>query len=122
MLREALLAEGLPLGDSETQILPVMVGDPLTTVELAERALEKGVFAQGIRPPTVPEGTSRLRLATMATHRGSELVRAAKLIGDAAREAGLLSGPAPGPLAQWDEEDWVEPARREPATPLEEAA
>jgi 8-amino-7-oxononanoate synthase len=94
-LREALGAEGLEVGTGETQIAPVMVGDPGATLELCERALERGVFAQGIRPPTVPEGTSRLRLTTMATHSGPELVAAAKAIGDAARELGLLSSPAP---------------------------
>jgi len=121
-MREALLAEGLPLAPSETQIVPVMVGDPEVTVQLSELALERGVFAQGIRPPTVPEGTSRLRLATMATHRGSELVRAAKVIGDAAREIGLLTGPAPEALEEWDEDQWVEPERRETTPWLEEAA
>ena len=122
MMREALLAEGLPLSPSETQIVPVMVGDPEVTVQLSELALERGVFAQGIRPPTVPEGTSRLRLATMATHRGSELVRAAKVLGDAAREIGLLTGPAPEALEKWDEDQWVEPERRETVPRLEEAA
>ena len=119
MMREALLAEGLPLAPSETQIVPVMVGDPELTVQLSELALERGVFAQGIRPPTVPEGTSRLRLATMATHRGSELVRAAKVLGDAAREIGLLTGP---PSEEWDEDQSVEPERRETTPWLEEAA
>jgi hypothetical protein len=80
------------------------------------------VFAQGIRPPTVPEGTSRLRLTTMATHRGAELVRAAKVLGDAAREIGLLSGPVPDRLEAWEENDLVEPARREPLPSLEKAA
>jgi len=121
MMREALLAEGLPLAPSETQIVPVMVGDPEVTVQLSELALERGVFAQGIRPPTVPEGTSRLRLATMATHRGSELVRAAKVLGDAAREIGLLTEPAPA-LEERDEDQWVEPERRETTPWLEEAA
>ena len=37
-------------------------------MEACERALERGVFAQAIRPPTVPDGTSRLRLAVMASH------------------------------------------------------
>ena len=91
-MREALRAEGLEVGPSATQIAPVMVGDPGATVELCERALERGFFAQGIRPPTVPDGTSRLRLTAMATHRGAELVDAAKAIGEAAREIGLLSG------------------------------
>jgi len=122
VMREALLAEGLPLAPSETQIVPVMVGDPEVTVQLSELALERGVFAQGIRPPTVPEGTSRLRLATMATHRGSELVRAAKVLGDAAREIGLLTEPAPEALEERDEDQWIEPERRETTPWLEEAA
>ena len=45
---------------------------------LCERLLERGVFAQGIRPPTVPEGSSRLRFTVMATHRDGELKQAAR--------------------------------------------
>jgi 8-amino-7-oxononanoate synthase len=90
-LRTALAAEGLDVGVSETQILPVGVGEAATTMELCERALEHGVFAQGIRPPTVPEGTSRLRLTVMSSHSPAELDRAARTVGVAAREIGLLS-------------------------------
>jgi 8-amino-7-oxononanoate synthase len=90
-LRRALAEEGLTAGDSATQIVPVEVGDAAPTMELCERVLERGVFAQGIRPPTVPEGSSRLRLTVMATHRMGELKRAAKLVGAAAREMGLAS-------------------------------
>ena len=60
-------------------------------MELCERALEGGVFAQAIRPPTVPGGTSRLRLSVMANHRADELVAAAHVIADAARGAGHRS-------------------------------
>jgi 7-keto-8-aminopelargonate synthetase-like enzyme len=77
------------VGDSETQIVPVAVGDAGTTMELCERILELGAFAQGIRPPTVPAGSSRLRFTVMSTHRREELERAAKLVGSAARELGL---------------------------------
>jgi hypothetical protein len=56
----------------------------------------------------------------MATHRGAELARAAKVIGGIGREMGLLTG-APGPLPEWETGEWVEPARRE-SLPLEEAA
>jgi glycine C-acetyltransferase/8-amino-7-oxononanoate synthase len=93
-LRRALVAEGLAVGASESQILPVEVGDAKLTMDLCERALEGGVFAQGIRPPTVPEGTSRLRLTVMASHRGEELERAASTIGAAARELGLAAAPS----------------------------
>ncbi len=88
-LREALAAQGLAVGGSETQIVPVEVGDAELTMELSERALERGVFAQGIRPPTVPEGSSRLRFTVMATHRADDLEQAATLVGDAARELGI---------------------------------
>ncbi|MGB7684320.1 MAG: 8-amino-7-oxononanoate synthase [Solirubrobacterales bacterium] len=90
-LRAALVAEDLAPTRSSTQIVPVEVGDAETTMELCERALERGVFAQGIRPPTVPEGTSRLRFTVMATHSTEELERAAREVGAAAREVGLLA-------------------------------
>jgi 8-amino-7-oxononanoate synthase len=90
-LRHALIDEGLEVGDSETQIVPVAVGDAAAAMELCERILEHGVFAQGIRPPTVPEGSSRLRFTVMSTHRREELERAAKLVGSAARGLGVGS-------------------------------
>jgi 8-amino-7-oxononanoate synthase len=80
VLRDALRDEGLQTGDSETQIVPLIVGDAAATVAACERALKKGVFAQAIRPPTVPDGTSRLRLAVMASHTGAELKQAAKAL------------------------------------------
>ncbi len=80
LLREALLAEGLDPGDSETQIVPLVVGDPAQAMKACEQALQRGVFAQAIRPPTVPEGTSRLRLAVMASHRSAELRQAARVL------------------------------------------
>jgi 8-amino-7-oxononanoate synthase len=89
--RTALAAEGLDPGPSQTQIVPIEVGEAERTMALCERVLERGVFAQGIRPPTVPEGSSRLRFTVMATHRVGELERAAKLVGGAAREVGLVA-------------------------------
>ena len=81
LMREALMAEGLDPGDSETQIVPLVIGDPAETMKACEQSLQRGVFAQAIRPPTVPEGTSRLRLAVMATHRSAELRQAARVLG-----------------------------------------
>ncbi|MBM3666675.1 MAG: 8-amino-7-oxononanoate synthase [Actinobacteria bacterium] len=91
-LREALRAEGLRVGDSRTQIVPVIVGEAAEATALSEAALERGVFAQAIRPPTVPPGTSRLRLTAMATHRVKDLRRAARELGGAARELGIAGG------------------------------
>jgi glycine C-acetyltransferase/8-amino-7-oxononanoate synthase len=90
VLREALAAEGLTASGSTTQIVPIWVGEAEPTMELCERALARGVFAQGIRPPTVPEGSSRLRFTVMATHEPDDLRHAAHQVGEAAREIGLL--------------------------------
>jgi glycine C-acetyltransferase/8-amino-7-oxononanoate synthase len=91
VLREALGASGLPVPAGETPIVPLIVGDAGDAVRASERALEDGVFAQAIRPPTVPAGSSRLRLAVMASHTKSELREAATVLAsavpDAAREA-----------------------------------
>jgi glycine C-acetyltransferase/8-amino-7-oxononanoate synthase len=80
VLRESLAAQGLPVPDHPTQIVPVIVGDANDAVRASERALERGIFAQAIRPPTVPEGSSRLRLAVMASHTRSELRDAAHVL------------------------------------------
>jgi glycine C-acetyltransferase/8-amino-7-oxononanoate synthase len=93
VLREALAAEGLVAAASTTQIVPIEIGEAEPTMALCERALERGVFAQGIRPPTVPEGSSRLRFTVMATHEPEELRRAAHEVGEAARQIGLLKAP-----------------------------
>ena len=89
VLRAALRREGLDV-QGTTQILPLVIGEAAAAVRVCERALEDAVFAQAIRPPTVPEGTSRLRLAVMATHGEDELAHAAVVLGRAAREEGAV--------------------------------
>jgi len=88
-LRDGLRAEGLDAGGGESQIVPLEVGEAGPAMALCERLLERGVFAQGIRPPTVPPGSSRLRFSAMATHEETELREAARQAGAAARELGL---------------------------------
>ena len=93
-LRSALADEGLDVGHSSTQVVPLEIGEAETTMALCEEALRRGVFAQGIRPPTVPEGSCRLRFTVMATHRPEELAGAAREVGAAARELGLVTSEA----------------------------
>jgi 8-amino-7-oxononanoate synthase len=86
-LREDLRKEGLePLG-SDTQIVPLVIGEADEAMAICEQLLEQGIFAQAIRPPTVPPGTCRLRLTTMATHTINDLREAARLIGATVRES-----------------------------------
>jgi 8-amino-7-oxononanoate synthase len=89
VLRESLDAYGLDTAGSRTQIVPIIVGDPRLAMSLCERCLDHGVFAQAIRPPTVPAGTSRLRLAVMANHREDDLRAAAKVIARSAHDLGI---------------------------------
>src|ERR1051325_4994353 len=77
-LPEGFRALGFSIGDSESQILPLVVGDAEKCMIFSDRLLESGVYVQGIRPPTVPEGTSRLRVTAMATHTHEHLHRALK--------------------------------------------
>ena len=64
---------GLPLAPSETPIQPVLIGGADDAVEASRRLLERGYFVAAIRPPTVPTGTSRLRVALSAAHRDADV-------------------------------------------------
>jgi len=75
-LADGLTQIGFPLASPQSPILPLVVGDAEKCMQLSGRLLETGIFAQGIRPPTVPAGTSRLRLTLMATHRPEHIDRA----------------------------------------------
>jgi len=92
-LRSGLLEQGLEPAGSETQIVPLVIGEADDAMALCERLLEDGLFAQAIRPPTVPPGTCRLRLTVMATHAIADLRRAARSIGTATRQLGLAPEP-----------------------------
>ena len=87
LLREALAEQGLSVERAGTHIVPLVVGEADAAVTACEKALGQGVFAQAIRPPTVPEGSSRLRLTVMASHTKSELGDAAKKLAAAVRPA-----------------------------------
>ena len=88
-LRGALSANGFDVDVSDMPIVPLVIGDPELTMEVCETALADGVFAQAIRPPTVPEGTSRLRLTVMATHTEEDLVDAAGKLAAAVESTGV---------------------------------
>ena len=64
----ALSETGFQCLSTETQILPLILGTAEVTSRFAEMLLDHGVYAPAVRPPTVPEGTGRLRISAMATH------------------------------------------------------
>jgi len=71
--RKGMRDVGYPIPEGETPIIPLVFRDPSVTMEMAQSLLDEGVYVQGIRPPTVPEGTSRLRITLMATHTKEQL-------------------------------------------------
>src|SRR5205807_6917973 len=88
-LRAGLEAEGFDLRRSSTHLLAFVVGEPELALQLCERALSDGVFAQALAPPSVPAAGSRVRLAVMASHRAEELRAAAGVLAQAARAVGF---------------------------------
>jgi len=88
--RESLHRLGLSTEPSVTHILPVMTYERQRTMELCERLLELGIFCQGIRPPTVPPGTCRLRFTVTAEHTRADLDQALGAIEKSFREVALL--------------------------------
>ncbi|MFB1065220.1 aminotransferase class I/II-fold pyridoxal phosphate-dependent enzyme [Natrinema sp. H-ect4] len=88
-LRDGLESMGFAVrGDS--QILPVVVGDRADAMALAEGIRERDVVAPAIRPPTVPAGTSRIRVAPMATHDRDDIIDCLEAFRAAGEEVGLL--------------------------------
>jgi len=89
VLRQELAREGFEVAGSSTHIVPLIVGDAELALRITETALEQGVFAQTIRPPAVPAGSSRLRLSVMASHTKAELRDAAHVLARAALRTGF---------------------------------
>lgn len=75
LLRGALLEAGLTPGGSESAILPLRVGDNEAAVALAEALMAEGFDCRAVRPPTVPEGTARLRVTVRAPVADADLRR-----------------------------------------------
>jgi 8-amino-7-oxononanoate synthase len=91
-LRRALAAEGFPVAQDDMPVVPLVLGDEGDAMRMCQQAIEDGVFAQAIRPPTVPAGTSRLRLTAMASHTAGDMAKAAGVLAAAARKLGLEAG------------------------------
>jgi glycine C-acetyltransferase len=76
LFRNGLCSAGFDTMGSETQIVPVFVGEPQLVMEFSRFLLDEGIFVQGIRPPTVPAGSCRLRCTIMASHAPTDLEQA----------------------------------------------
>jgi 8-amino-7-oxononanoate synthase len=68
-------------GAPQSAIAPLVIGDDVATMQRTSRLLEQRIYVQGIRPPTVPEGTSRLRVSLSSGHTSSDIGSLASLLG-----------------------------------------
>jgi 7-keto-8-aminopelargonate synthetase-like enzyme len=67
--------DGYDTGESTTQIVPAIVGENEAVMRLCEAALGRGVYAQGIRHPSVPHGTARIRFTPTCAHTERDIAR-----------------------------------------------
>ncbi|MDQ6419613.1 8-amino-7-oxononanoate synthase [Paenibacillus sp. LHD-117] len=86
--RETLRSAGFQVDAGDSPIVPLRIGHPETALRFGSALEEEGILAVAIRPPTVPEGTSRIRFSLSAAHTPEELDHAAERI----RKTGLSLG------------------------------
>ncbi len=81
---------GFDIGNSETPITPVIVGDEAKTMEFSKKLLENGVFVSGIVFPTVPVGTGRVRCMISASHTKEQLEEGARVFEKVGKELNII--------------------------------
>ncbi len=81
---------GFQMTQTVGPILPVLVGDAANASALAEQLLAHGIYAPAIRPPTVPDGTSRIRLTVTSEHTADQIDEALRVLDITGRATGLL--------------------------------
>ncbi|HLZ18901.1 MAG TPA: 8-amino-7-oxononanoate synthase [Smithellaceae bacterium] len=88
--RSQLMEAGFTVADHPTPIISVGLGAPEPAMKFSSLLMEQGIFANAIRPPTVPAGTSRLRINLMATHDRKDLERALRHIEETGQKLGVI--------------------------------
>ncbi|WP_432663572.1 8-amino-7-oxononanoate synthase [Wukongibacter baidiensis] len=89
--KEELTQLGFRVTNTITPIIPIIIGDAERAVKFSESLLEEGIYVPAIRPPTVPRGTSRLRISLMATHEYEDLKHVLDVIESHGKRLGIIS-------------------------------
>lgn len=89
-LRLKLGESGFVVNEGETPIISLLIGDSREAVQFAEKLMDEGVFIPAIRPPTVPKGSSRLRITVMATHTMEQLNTVINKMKKIGKEMGIV--------------------------------
>lgn len=79
-MRNLLTETGVDIAAGDTPIIPVVVGDEKEALATAEACRKEGILLSAIRPPSVPVGTSRIRLTVTAMHTKEEMKKAAAIL------------------------------------------
>lgn len=88
--KKSLKDLGFNVIDSQTPIIPIVVGSSYKALEFSEELFKEGIYVQAIRPPTVKENTSRLRITIMATHTMEDMEFAIKRLEKVGKKIGVL--------------------------------
>jgi 8-amino-7-oxononanoate synthase len=88
-MKRELASLGFDTGDSESPVIPIVVGDDLVTFKMVHRLHEEGVFVNCVISPAVPVGRAMVRTSYMATHTRAHLDRALEALAKVGRELGL---------------------------------
>jgi 7-keto-8-aminopelargonate synthetase-like enzyme len=86
----ALRAMGFDCGESNTPVIPIVVGEDVNAFKMAVRLQEEGVFVNAVVSPATPPGRALIRTSYMATHTKEHLTRALEAFGKVGRELGLI--------------------------------
>ena len=90
IFRDILRDANLNVANSESQIIPVIIGDTEKTIQFMDRLKRESIWVPAIRPPTVQTGTSRLRFSITLAHSDKLLKKVAITVIDIAKEEGVI--------------------------------
>jgi len=90
-LRTQLRERGVDVPEDRSQIIPIPVGANAAVMALSRALYDQGNLVAGVRPPTVPEGTARLRISVTLAHDEADLMRLAETLADALANAGIAT-------------------------------
>lgn len=89
-MKRELSGAGFDTGESESPVIPLLVGDDMTAFRMTVRLEEEGVFANPVVSPAVPEGSAMIRTSYMATHNREHLDQALEALVKVGKELGIL--------------------------------
>ena len=90
-MRQGYQELGLDIGESQTPIIPIIIGDQMAAIMMWKALFDNGVYANVSLPPAVPADKSLLRTSYMATHTDEQMDRVLEIFEKAGKEQGVIS-------------------------------